>query len=123
MELHHLAPRLLATNYFHLAARAIEGVGQQTEQRLVCGGVHRWRGDADAQFPALRSIDLALCGPRLQFDVERDSVGMGSDESGKRPLTPFRSGWNGKRRAARRRGRSDFPVVQFPGTLPESLSR
>ena len=123
VDFQYLVSRGAAADQFQFAARAIERVGQQTEQRLVCGGVHRWRGDADAEFRALRSADLVLRGAGLQFDGERDAVGLGGDETGELPLTPSLTPSDGERVAARPGEGFVFPVVHSPGTLPESLPR
>jgi hypothetical protein len=75
-------PRGLAADQFHLAARAIQRVREQPNQRLVCGGVHRGRGDSDAEFRAMRFADLVLRGAGLQLNGERDPTGLHGKVSG-----------------------------------------
>jgi len=75
MELHNFVARRVSAQKFDAIARAIQFVGQQPEQGFVRGGVHRRRGDFDAEFVAQRLADFVGRGARLQFHREQKTIG------------------------------------------------
>lgn len=123
IDLHHFMPPGVTADQVHLAAWTIQGVRQQTNQGFVGGGVHGRRGDFDAQLGAQRLADLVLRGAGLEFDGERDAVGLSRDESGEFLRSPFRFVSASVHGSARTGAGLVFPVVHSPVTLPESLPR
>ena len=79
----------VAAKELDLAAAAVQFFGQQAEEGLVGGGIHRWGGDPDAEFLPQGAEDFIGGRPGLQFDGEQEAVRMQTE-------VPSRSG--GRRR-------------------------
>lgn len=82
MNLHDFVARGVAPDQFHLAARAIQGGGEQAEQGFIGGSLYRWRRDADAQLRTGAGVDFISGRPGLQLDGQRDALGLRVDEAG-----------------------------------------
>ena len=72
-----LVARGLAADDLDRAARAAEFFGQQINQSLIGGGIHRRRGHFDFQLPSQRAADFIFRRARLEFYRQMDSVGPG----------------------------------------------
>ena len=72
----------MAAHQFHAVAGTIQKLGEQPEQGLVGGGVHRRRGDFDAQFVAQRLADLIGGGARLQLHGQQYAFRVRLEERG-----------------------------------------
>ncbi len=67
MQLDDFMTRGLATDQLDLVSAAVKFFGQQTDEGIVGGGIHRRGGDFDAELVAERIADLIAGGAGLQF--------------------------------------------------------
>jgi hypothetical protein len=58
----------MAVGELDLTRVTMETVGEKTDESLVGGGIHGWRGDADAKFARKRTGDGIGGCARLEFD-------------------------------------------------------
>lgn len=86
MKFDDFVPRFVAAHQFDGTARAIQPFGEQPDQRVVRGGLHRRGGDPDAQFVAgsVSGNDFIGGRARLQLHRQEHSVGLGT-----------KKGWHG----------------------------
>jgi hypothetical protein len=70
----------VAAHQFNAAARTIQSLGQQPNQRFIRGGVHGRRSHPDAQFAANRLAYLIEGRARLQFYRQQGPVRLGAKE-------------------------------------------
>lgn len=106
VELHHFVARGVTTNQFHFAPGAIQLIRQQPQERFVRRRVHGRGRDFYAQLRTANLANLILRGARLQFDRERDAVGLGREKGGEcADLGVWRKGI--------------FPAVHFKTVLPD----
>jgi hypothetical protein len=70
----------VAAHQFNAAARAIQSLGQQPNQRFIRGGVHGRRSDFDSQFIAKWFTYFIGGGARLQFYRQQGPVRLGAKE-------------------------------------------
>jgi len=72
-----LVARGFAADDLDCAARATEFFGQQINQGLIGGGIHRRRGHFDFQLASQRTANFIFRRARLEFYRQVDSVGPG----------------------------------------------
>jgi hypothetical protein len=71
----------MAAHELHLATRTIQGIREQAYQGLIRGGIHRWRGDFDAQLVAKRFANSTDRRAWLEFDRNQNSAGLNPEET------------------------------------------
>ena len=86
MKFDKLVTRFVAAQQFDPATGAIEPFGQQSNQGIVGGGVHGWRGYPDSQFGAGPAMRHDFIGGRtgLQFHRQQGAVRLRTKKIGKR---------------------------------------
>jgi len=67
MQFDQFMPRCPTANQFDPVASAIQNAGEQTDERLVGGRIHRGGGDSDAQLAAQGFADFIGRRARLEF--------------------------------------------------------
>jgi hypothetical protein len=73
-------PGRLAAEQGYVVAGAAEAFGEEIDEGLVGGGIHRWGGEADFEFGAVFAGDSVGGGARLDFEGELDAPGDFPDE-------------------------------------------
>jgi hypothetical protein len=73
--------RGVAAQHFHPVSRAIQMIGEEAQEGLVGGRVDWWGGDFDAEFVARWRADLVDRRSWLEFDAQKDAIGLRLQES------------------------------------------